>query len=71
MVQPVQMHNESYDNYILRVLFYFDHCAWLENGVKNLNDTLVQDKFISNIFNSRILYNHVQQERTLDNVAQK
>ena len=50
------MHDKFYDNYVLCVLFYFDHCAWLGNGVNNLNEMLVQDNFIKNIFNSKVLY---------------
>lgn len=56
LIQPVQIQEESYDDYVLRVMFYFDYSVWLQNGVNNLNETLIQDMFITNMHNSKIIY---------------
>ena len=44
-------------------MFYYDHAVWLQNGVHDLNDTLIQDMFILNMYNSRGLFQRVQRER--------
>ena len=52
-------------------MFYFDHAAWLQNGVHDLNEMLIHDMFIHNIFNSKILFQRVQRERVSGSDAQK
>ena len=71
LLQPTQTREEAYDDYVLRVMFYYDHAPWLQNSVHDLNETLIQDMFIHNMYNSRSLFQHVQQERASGIEAQK
>ena len=52
LLQPTQYREETFDDYVLRVFFYYDHAAWLQNNVNDLNDTLIQDVFIQKIYDS-------------------
>ena len=52
LIQPSQYWEEAFDDYVLRVFFYFDYAAWLQNNVNDLNDTLIQDVFIQNMYDS-------------------
>ena len=71
LLQPVQTREEAYDDYVLHVIFYYDHTAWLQNGVHDLNETLIHDMFIHNMYNSRNLFQRVQRERASGTEAQK
>ena len=71
LMQPLQTREEAYDDYVLCVMFYYDHAAWLQDSVHDLNDTLIQDMFILNMYNSRGLFQRVQIERTSGTDTQK
>ena len=71
LLQPSQHREESFDDFVLRMFFYYDHCAWLQNHVNDLNDTLIQDVFIHRMYDSRGLFERVQQERASGTEAQK
>ena len=49
----------------MMTMFYgcSDHSAWLQNGVNDLNDPLIQDVFIQSMYDSKGLFARVQQER--------
>ena len=71
LLQPSQYWEETFDDYVLRVFFYYDHAAWLQNHENNLNDSLIQDVFIKNMYDSKGLFAHVQQERASGTEAQQ
>ena len=52
LLQPTQYREETFNDYVLRVFFYYDHAAWLQNIVNDLNDTLIQDVFIQKMYDS-------------------
>ena len=62
LLQPTQTREEVYDDYVLQVIFYYDHAAWLQNGIHDLNNSLIQDMFIHNMYNLKGLFVCVQQE---------
>ena len=70
LLQPTQSREEAYDDYVLRVIFYYDHAAWLKNGVHDLNVSLIQDLFIQSMYNLKGLFARVQQEQASGTEAQ-
>ena len=56
---------------MLQVFFYYDHSAWLQNDVHDLNLSLIQDLFIQNMYNLKGLFARVQRERASSTEAQQ
>ena len=60
LLKPTQTREEAYDDYVLRVIFYYNHAAWLQNSIHDLDNSLIQDMFIHNMYNSKDLFERVQ-----------
>ena len=71
LLQPTQYREETYDDYVLRVFFFYDHAAWLQNGVHDLNDPLIQDVSIQSMYDSKGLFARVQREQASGTEAQQ